>query len=522
MAENVPAPAARGPALAPLPFSATKAAFWVLVAATVFRLWFITRLQLFPDEAYYWLWSKNLALSYRDKGPLVAWLIALGTTLFGEGAFGIRVFAVLCLSGTAWVMFRFAQRLYDDRTALWCLGLVLLVPLYAAEAVIMTIDPMSILSWAAAMALFWSAIHSGRTWTWIALGFVIGLGFLAKFTNGVQLASIALFLLWSKPHRKYFFSLQSILMCVAFVVAITPLLWWNVQTGWVHAMALKSRSGAGDSFGLHPDEFGQFVGGQFLVLSPLIGLGMLAAGFGKGLHQHDDPRVRLLLTQLVPLTGIFLFFSLNKAGKDNWTAPALLAGLVLTVIYWRKLVARAPRWRWAVLGALALASVMTFFGHFFDPLARLVETRPMQSLFARFTGREPGTFRLEGKLDPQRTAKGWDVFAARVQAAHEKHPDAILIGFRYQQASLMAYYLPGHPTTYLPKEKYGSSQFSLWPGFDAKATPRALFVKEMRGRDLGLPPDLLADYPKFQIVDDFWTTHEGRKMARFRIYLCTR
>ena len=29
-----------------------------------------------PDEAYYWLWSKNIALSYFDHPPLATWVLA--------------------------------------------------------------------------------------------------------------------------------------------------------------------------------------------------------------------------------------------------------------------------------------------------------------------------------------------------------------------------------------------------------------------------------------------------------------
>src|SRR6266446_4955373 len=39
---------------------------------------------LFPDEAQYWVWSQQLALGYYSKPPLVAWLIALTTGLFGD------------------------------------------------------------------------------------------------------------------------------------------------------------------------------------------------------------------------------------------------------------------------------------------------------------------------------------------------------------------------------------------------------------------------------------------------------
>ena len=44
--------------------------------------------------------------------------------------------------------------------------------------------------------MFWTALDSRKTGHWAGLGLIIGLGFLAKFTNGLQLGCIALFLLW--------------------------------------------------------------------------------------------------------------------------------------------------------------------------------------------------------------------------------------------------------------------------------------------------------------------------------------
>src|SRR6187549_3191838 len=36
---------------------------------------FITPLELYPDEAQYWLWSRHLDFGYFSKPPVVAWLI---------------------------------------------------------------------------------------------------------------------------------------------------------------------------------------------------------------------------------------------------------------------------------------------------------------------------------------------------------------------------------------------------------------------------------------------------------------
>src|SRR5882672_7807789 len=90
-----------------------RLALFSLFALTCFGFWYATRFDLVADEAYYWLWSKHLAASYRDKGPAVAWTIALGTQLFGDTVFGVRFFAVLLSTATGWAVVSLARRLYD-------------------------------------------------------------------------------------------------------------------------------------------------------------------------------------------------------------------------------------------------------------------------------------------------------------------------------------------------------------------------------------------------------------------------
>src|SRR5437660_520247 len=61
-------------------------------------------LDLAPDEAHYWDWSRDLDWNYYSKGPLVAWLIRASCELFGDWSMrlsgtlmpAVRLPAVLC------------------------------------------------------------------------------------------------------------------------------------------------------------------------------------------------------------------------------------------------------------------------------------------------------------------------------------------------------------------------------------------------------------------------------------------
>src|SRR5262245_21235820 len=53
-------------------------------------------LDLAPDEAYYWNWSRQLDWSYHSKGPLVACLIRLSCACFGDTMLAVRFPAIVC------------------------------------------------------------------------------------------------------------------------------------------------------------------------------------------------------------------------------------------------------------------------------------------------------------------------------------------------------------------------------------------------------------------------------------------
>src|SRR5215218_5958491 len=70
----------------PPPQSATRPAALLILGWVVLNLAYLAAdcpLDLAPDEAHYWHWSRHLDWSYYSKGPLVAWLIRGSCELFG-------------------------------------------------------------------------------------------------------------------------------------------------------------------------------------------------------------------------------------------------------------------------------------------------------------------------------------------------------------------------------------------------------------------------------------------------------
>ena len=141
-------------------------------ALTALRLLLIGQFELFPDEAYYFMWSERMDWSFFSKGPGVAAAIWLGTHLFGVSEFGIRVLSPLLAFGTSSILWLLGRRLYYDSIALWTVLLVNLLPIFTVGSVIMTIDPLSIFFWTAALYTSWRALEESPEFSrwWPATG----------------------------------------------------------------------------------------------------------------------------------------------------------------------------------------------------------------------------------------------------------------------------------------------------------------------------------------------------------------
>src|SRR4051812_26914247 len=137
------------------------------VAFHVAYLAFNCPLDLSPDEAHYWQWSRHLAWSYYSKGPLVAWLIGascavfgpLSESLVGSPMLAVRLPAVGCHAAllAGWYILT-ASTLKSHRAALALVGLALTFPPVSGGAAVMPIDPPFLACWCWAAVGVWKGL----------------------------------------------------------------------------------------------------------------------------------------------------------------------------------------------------------------------------------------------------------------------------------------------------------------------------------------------------------------------------
>src|SRR3569833_2939707 len=175
-----------------------------IALSLLFNLWYIASglIELSKKKTNQKIWSKHMALSYYSKPLLIACTQWLGTHIWGDTAFGVRFFSPVIGAILGIMLLRFFAREVNARAGFFLALIVSATPLLALGSVLMTIDPLSVLFWTAAMISGWRAVKpGGKTSEWLWTGLWLGLGFLSKYTELLQLVCwIIFFILW-KPAR---------------------------------------------------------------------------------------------------------------------------------------------------------------------------------------------------------------------------------------------------------------------------------------------------------------------------------
>jgi 4-amino-4-deoxy-L-arabinose transferase-like glycosyltransferase len=493
---------------------ADRWAYWslsgFLVVVTTVRLWYLQQgyLELSPDEAHYWEWSRRLDWSYYSKGPFVAYLIALSTALGGSTELCVRLPAVLLSAGTTVCVFGLMKALFQDaRLALVTAMFLHFIPLFAAGALLMTIDPPLVFFWTLMLWLVYRALSEERAICWYAAGVALACGLLSKYAMGYVVLSLWLFLATSRRYRRWLWRKEPYLMLSIGLAGFSPVIIWNLRHGAVsvkHVMA-QAEVHQGVLLHLSLETFGEFLGSQALALSPLLFSWMLIAmamSLWEGIQQRDD-RWFFLFWGWAPTFSLMLALSLRQKVQANWAAPAYLTSVMAATAYvwYRWGAVHSSLWqrlRLAGVGLVVLlALAMTVALH--DP-----------ALFVRLG--------LQPSADPLARLKGWRALARAVEALGDQRPKApFLLSDRYQISSELAFYVRGQPHTYNVNLGRRLNQYDLWDGLPTLAGHDAIYVQPDSAE---LPQALQATFHRCDEGQPVIIEELGRELKRFYLFRC--
>ena len=444
--------------------------FWLLALGLfLFHLLYIwlTPFDLAPDEAYYWDWSRNLALGYYSKPPLVAWVIALFTRLGGDHPFFVRLGAVLFSLGSSIVLFYLGKTLFNSKIGFWAFVIANATPGLAVGSVIMTIDPPLMFFWGLTILLLYLASSEKGKGVWYLAGASLGIGLLSKYTMIALIPSLFLYLALSRKRRSWLRRKEPYLFILVGLLILSPNLLWNHFHQWT---AIRQPAGLVENRGLSLKTFIWFLGPQAGILSPITFLLVIYGlwqGGRWGLFRKDE-RYLFLFWHSIPLLVFFLILSLFSICYVNWAAPAYFTAFVLAVgVVWEGSW-RGKTKRWVLGSALTLGIVTSFFTYNLDMVRAL-------GLGAKIPAKDVPTSRL----------KGWQELGVQVGniLTDLDRKKTFIISDKRQIASELAFYVKGHPRVYtLNLTGQMKSQYDLWGGLENKIGRDALYVTKLGRR----------------------------------------
>ncbi len=460
----------------------------LILGAAVLHLAYLANhcpLDLAPDEAHYWDWSRpeHLDWSYYSKGPLIAYLIRGGCAVAGSWsvehtgnlALAVRLPAVLCGSLLLLSLYVLTVQVYRcEVLALAVVGMGLTLPLLAVGSSLMTIDAPYTCCWGWALVLGHRAIFRGSTWAWPLLGTVLGVGMLAKYTMIVWIPSAMLFLLLTPTYRPLLFR-RGLWIAVAVAgLCCLPILIWNAQHGWVtfrHVFGLSGLGSTGET-AVPPARIHwlgplRYLGGQCALLLGYWFIVWLVAMIASRPGRERDEGVLYLWWLSAPMFLLFFAFSpKTDGGEMNWPVTAYLSGLVLSGAWLAKQFDDARRWYrlgTAInLGIFcALGLVATVFMHHSEYLYPL-----LSKIAGESTNANPFPLR---RFDPTCRLRGWRTLAGevdhlRIRLSEEEGREPILAGSSWSLPGELGVYCAGHPQAYSIGPVMGDrhSQYDFW------------------------------------------------------------
>ena len=510
---------------------------WIYIASGV--------IGLSGDEAYQWLWSKHLALSYYSKPPGIALIQWAGTLLFGDTEFGVRFFSPVFAAILSLLVFRFMAREVGARAAFGLLLITFATPIFVLGSVVMTIDPPLVLCWMWAVIAGWRAVQpDGQLRDWLLAGLALGLGFLCKYTAMLQIVCWLIFFLLQPSARTHLNKRGPWLALGIFALCTLPVLIWNAQHGWITAMHVWGDAGMTGPNGEHLtfadhlskslDCFLQFTGGELGALNPIFFVAALAALIVAWKRRAEKPLWFFLFCMSAPVFLGHWLFSFHSTVQLNWIAAAVPPMFCLMVAVWSESKLRVKPW---LAAALALGIAASVFMHSSDLLGRVAPSR------------------LPGDADPSHRVRGWRETAALVEKERAKFDaNAFIIADHYGTTGLYSFYsAPARaaanahaPLVYCVDSDKVINQFPFWDEYSYARLRRgqnAIFVlhlepyklehgwvwKWLRGkpihfREISPPQPAYRASVEFESVTNLGVREirlgDGRVFQRVAIYGC--
>ncbi|WP_245285280.1 glycosyltransferase family 39 protein [Bradyrhizobium sp. WSM3983] len=433
---------------------------------TALRIVYASAIELRTDEAYYWTWSKEAALSFLDHPPGVAWLIRFGTAMFGDTVLGVRFGGIIAMLVTQCLLADIVRRLTHDVRAIVVAVLMPEAALYYGLLMAKVAPDVAMIPFAVAMV--WSLVRlaqSGDRRWWLAAGLFAGLSLLSKFTAIMFAPAVAAFLLVPDWRWRWLRSPYPYLAALIAIAVFSPVLIWNAQHDWASFRFQGVR--ATTNYGISLRTVGDYVGLQFglvgFVMVPVVFLGLVMTAW-RGYRRREPVAILLSTAALVPFV-YFFFKSLTLRVGDTWPMFMWPIGFAAAAIN----LAMMPR--------VGCSARMIRSSMFWANTALVSGIAFVVIVFLYYVA---APWNFLGKMDPIGAEAGYEQVVARAQAALDETGATWIATTDYRTYAMMRWLFRGRVPVIEINER-GRFQGFRDPGMDR--------IRGQAGIYIGRQPD---------------------------------
>ncbi|MBI5787776.1 MAG: glycosyltransferase family 39 protein [Candidatus Schekmanbacteria bacterium] len=484
--------------------------FWItVIILTLFRFWLAGKVLLTGDEAYHWEWSRHLAWGYYDHPPMIAFIIRIGTELFGHTLRAVRggtvLFSALSVGLVYWLAKDISGR---EDVGIWAGLLALFCPIYSVGAIITTTDTPHAFFWLLSIYFFYRALFKKNAAAWYLGGVALGAAFLSKFFACFIPLGLLTFLVFSPQQRFWLKRKEPYLAILLAWLIFSPFIYWNATHNWAtFGFNLASRHKAPQ---LTLKYLGEYLGGQSLVLFPaffVLYLYGLYRTLRQGLGQKEDKSWFLFCTS-APLWLAFLVISTYQRVGAHWPVAAYFSGLVIIAVLlpeqsnWYRRLFKIGWW-----GSLIL--MISLYGLVLNP--RII---PWNLVYAGWSDKiNTGVLR---------EFYGWEELGRRVKKSYAQmsaQAPAFIFTDSYALSSQVAFYTPGNPMVCMLGEgSVHGRNYDFWQDSEQMKGQNALLVS----KDGKHPGDSFHLFEMVEAEEPLKIYQDGELVRTFPIFRCYR
>ena len=471
----------------------------VLLFLLTIKVLFLLYANPLPDEAYYWLWSKNIALSYFDHPPLVSWFQALLSLFSDNKYFLIRALPIFSLVLMLTIVIVWQQHLlgkFDFGACLQTVILFLSFPIFAIFFSISFPDYLLItllFGTSFCLFLYFERNDNGKIGLhyWYLAVFLFSLALLTKYNAALFGLGVLAYFLYYK--REIGGPSYRDIIAATFIILIiqAPVFFWNLNNELASfSFHLNQRLDQEKDISTVLKNTFAFLSGVLLAFSPFFIFNLKNNFFAENCVYNRKNFYTLSKFVFIFSLAFCIFLSFFTNVLYYWLIPA-----IVSLIPFLAKIIRAKIWQYLHILYGIIISLILFLN---------ISIYPISAFF--------GTVDRETAI-----VFGWNKIIREIEKEKIEHYTEKVIFSDYRLGSLYIFHSSDFKADVIMDKR--KTQFDLWRDEENSFGTNTLIIAD---EDFPVGKNILSRFASIEFLRDIEIYVGNTLVRKYHVFLATK